>query len=250
MKLFSSTPLYFESLLCNTFLLYCKTLVFINDKIKFANDNSKVFRYVTNGIYYSSKYVHSLLFNYRIEPMYNNWISVSAIKLNCTSYYTYKEMYDEIVNTEATIASGTDMFYNWYTSCYNIFVSETSLESCMLIMKYNNYYTDRICDKNVCDISPITEIKLSSIRFLSIEYIHSCCDLPIVLNIENGHYLNNNEILSPCFVRRLLEKQQSNYVFDMSYRINIIDNNINTIELNSNQYVILKADSYEIVNIN
>jgi hypothetical protein len=116
-------------------------------------------------------------------------------------------------------------------------------------MKYNERYIHRICNKNFPELLEISidELELSSTRFLSIEYTHPDMKTPIILSIDKGHFVNNNEVLSPVFILRLLEYQSQSYVFDMNYTLKIMDNNINMFDLTYDKYVLLTTNSYRIL---
>ena len=53
----------------------------------------------------------------------------------------------------------------------------------------------------------------------------------ISINITEGMYRDNNEILSSTFVLWYLEHQELDYVFDDNYILKIMDGDINYIEL-------------------
>jgi hypothetical protein len=48
-------------------------------------------------------------------------------------------------------------------------------------------------------------------------------------------------------VLRSLQYQPKYYIFDENYTLQIIDNEINTFELKSNQYVYIEENSYKIL---
>jgi hypothetical protein len=72
----------------------------------------------------------------------------------------------------------------------------------------------------------------------------------IELSIDNGWYMEGNEILSASFVYRELDHQPKPFIFDKNYTLQLIDENINILEIGYYEYIEIKNDSYEIVNIN
>ena len=89
----------------------------------------------------------------------------------------------------------------------------------------------------------------SHIKFLAVSYTHPSMKHKIIdLVIPYNDFCENNEILSYTYIMRLLEHQpDQDYVFDADYVIKIIDNNIQEVELTSNQYIQLSTDSYKII---
>ena len=71
----------------------------------------------------------------------------------------------------------------------------------------------------------------------------------IPIDINKGYFSDNNQILSPLFIKRYLEYQGQPYYFDLDYKINIMDKNINTVELYSNDYVELREKGYNIISL-
>jgi hypothetical protein len=59
--------------------------------------------------------------------------------------------------------------------------------------------------------------------------------------------VENNEILSAAFIKRILDYQPEKYVFDMNYTLKIIDNNVNELVLNSKQYIVLNETNYCVI---
>jgi hypothetical protein len=181
--------------------------------------------------------------------MYNNWIAIGCIyKLN-SSHDSYNEVYNDVTNINMNFEDRLSLFSNWYETCESILSYEKSLQDSIVIMKHGSFYVDRICNKHICLLDEPIELNCSSVRFLSIEYTHPHMKKSVILTLEKGHYVINNELFSPCFVRRLLEKQPQSYIFDMEYKLKLFDNNIKSIELDSNQYIIIKEDTYHILSM-
>ena len=64
------------------------------------------------------------------------------------------------------------------------------------------------------------------------------------------YYLVDNEILSSLFILRLLNHQQLTFEFDKEYKLEVMDDNVNIINLMNDNYILLKEDKYEVININ
>ena len=62
-------------------------------------------------------------------------------------------------------------------------------------------------------------------------------------------YEIGNVVFTPMFVKRYLEYQSLSYVFDDRYTLDIIDNDMNMLALNSNQYGLLTEDGWSIIDM-
>lgn len=86
----------------------------------------------------------------------------------------------------------------------------------------------------------------SEVEFFFVEYNHPSMPETIELTIPENMYLVGNEILSPCFVLRLLEKQNIEFEFDSRYEITILDHCMKQVKLSMDQYIELGKETYEI----
>jgi hypothetical protein len=76
-------------------------------------------------------------------------------------------------------------------------------------------------------------------RFLNIMYFHKAMKDPIKINLDTSYIRNGNEVLSKTFVYRMLSYQYnpSDYVFDDTYELQLMDDQIKRHVLNSSQYI-------------
>ena len=72
---------------------------------------------------------------------------------------------------------------------------------------------------------------------------------PIAIEIPAEMYQVGNVLFTPMFVKRYLEYQSLSYVFDDRYTLDIIDNEMNMLSMNSKQYAVLTEKSWTIVDI-
>ena len=72
---------------------------------------------------------------------------------------------------------------------------------------------------------------------------------PVFLELDKSFYVKNNILFSPIFIRRLLEYQSTEFYFDMNYKLNIIDTDVNYFTLTSNQIVQITGSKYKIVDL-
>ena len=117
----------------------------------------------------------------------------------------------------------------------------------MVILKKNDKYVYKSCYNGNVINNLNSSCKKSNISFLSIEYIHPDMKEKIVIDLPKSAYLVNNTLLSALFIKRYLEYQYETHVFDLNYKINIMDNNINMLSLKYPEMILLKEDSYEII---
>jgi hypothetical protein len=88
---------------------------------------------------------------------------------------------------------------------------------------------------------------LSSVSFLDIQYHHPEMKDSLILEIPKEWCCIGNVFFSPVFVLRMLYYQTLPFVFDMRYTLDIMDNDLNMFSLTSQQFIVLKEMSYEIV---
>jgi hypothetical protein len=111
--------------------------------------------------------------------------------------------------------------------------------------QYINYVFNKKDSKNTASLEfPISENRG---KLLSIEYKHPDMKNTIIMDLNEKIFLNNNEILSPLFVRRWLEYQSTGFFFDLRYNLKIMDENINTFDLKSDKHLLLLKNDYEFV---
>jgi hypothetical protein len=53
----------------------------------------------------------------------------------------------------------------------------------------------------------------------------------IPLELSNDVFVVGNQILSPLYIRRMLEYQPEGYLFDMDYVLKIMDNDLKNIQM-------------------
>ena len=91
-----------------------------------------------------------------------------------------------------------------------------------------------------------TEIEKSKIRFLYVEFILK--GNTVSLDIPEEMMQIGNEIFTPAFVYRLLDHSSTNvrFLFDLNYRLILVDEHLNSTTLDSGKYVVLEKDTYRV----
>jgi len=205
--------------------------------------------------------MYSFIINKRIEPFQNRWLSISKLTRNFSvskpiekdnenngnKYIFQYKLHESYEYNFSTIES----FENIYKS-YNKseFMSPMDVET-MIILKLNDKYLVRIFSKPVIKIIKrnffISNIP-SKVKFLNIEYTHPNMKNSITLNVGQDFFIEGNEILSPSFVKRMLEYQNKSYYFNFNYKLKIVDNHINFFEIGSQEYILIEKENYKIIN--
>jgi hypothetical protein len=110
--------------------------------------------------------------------------------------------------------------------------------------------SDQKIPANITNIdNDMTNRNTSNVRFLSIIYTHPNMTYEIELHLPNTMYYVGNELLSAVFVLRMLEYtvgSGTNYIFDMNYKLKIMDRNVKYTELSSNQHIELTVDTWKV----
>jgi hypothetical protein len=227
------------------------------DIVKIYNKNFDKNSFVNNSFEYACyciEYLKSITLGYRIEPFNNNWVSISYIDQTeydkFTLSFTFDETYDEIDNIRFfennNVIDYFTEFQDWYNTAKTILLKDKKVYDCLISMRMDDKYIYKVCDMD-SESYDVLPCELSKVKFLSIEYTHPEVLKPIILEIDKNAYLVGNEILSCTFVKRALEYSFNVKNFDTDYVLRIMDNNLKTFELKSNEFIILEKDSYKII---
>ena len=87
-------------------------------------------------------------------------------------------------------------------------------------------------------------------RFLNIMYSHKNMNEPIKVHLDPSYIRNGNEVLSKTFVYRMLcyQYNPSDYVFDDTYEVHLMDDKIVKRVLKSNDHIVFGNGGYKVVN--
>lgn len=184
-----------------------------------------------------------------LEPNSFAWTCISHIEDNSYQehYITMKSYSDDIdIKDESTVKKIEIDLNTTYKDAKETNQREKS--EFLVNLKIDQCYLSRICLKKRDEMTPFSMNKTEK-QFLSIEYFHLEMDKPVILDIPRGYYMEGNEILSPMFVLRYLKYNCDSYVYDSKYKLKIMDNNINNVELDNTQYVLLEKEGYKIMKL-
>ena len=212
------------------------------------------------NLVYFLKSAHSAILSYRIEPFEPEWISISGIYQTefdkTTMNYSFSENYEycpvfDTNGKESSIKTDSRLqnFTEWFYTTQHVMKREKILDECLITMKTDNKYIYKICNRETECFAELPN-ELSKVKFLNIEYCHPENQSSITIQLDRNDYLVGNEILSSAFVKRQLEYMNSSKIFDMTYLLKIMDNNLNNFELKSDEYIVLDKMEYKVVNKN
>lgn len=197
---------------------------------KYLYDNFEIARNTTDNIQDLLHDTNKCISSFRIE---NNglWLSVNSNNNNKLIENIIKFKQCELNNE----------FINNFLQVYIISKKNQITTNDLILLKLENKRILKLLNNE-------QNINLNSEKtvqyFLNIEYSHPNMDENIEISLTNDYYFENNEVLSSVFILRYLEYQDKPFIYDNNYKINILDNNINSITLNSDQYILLNKNNY------
>ena len=198
----------------------------------------------------------------KIEPEDPVWVSYCKYlpAANGLRAITYDDYVRVIPNNIGKWSDDKDVlldpngrFYPIIRNSYSSarFYNQYNVEESLVIAKISPVTSIIRLAKNVDVEKDLTELNLSSARFLEIEY--KCGDrTPLAIEVPKSHYFINNELLSKAYILRYLEHLPiyARWKFDESeYELRVIDEDSEVFSLNSKQYVRLEQDGYRIINV-
>ena len=188
----------------------------------------------TDYFLYCLLYIHSTMNQYYIEPFDNKW-TYTAYLTNIDGYYLLNEKYN---------------YYNKYHLNSNQFMQSLACETIEHIKDKSNYvmminYENNTNIKNNINIDLSKDAQTIKNPFLSICYLEPKTENKIDIKLSKKYFIENNEILSPCFIYRYLKYQPLYFQFSMDYKLEIIDKNCNVFTLKPTEYIKVTNNSYE-----
>ena len=195
---------------------------------------------------------------YAIEPYGNNWISISTIEetnrqLLMGDQYVYSEKY-HFINPESNTSLAVNDFYK---QCMD-HTCEIAKSRCKVNV-LETLVTMKVFDRylHAAYFNVDNDVKIDYAlptvagrnQFLSVEYTHPHKKTGIVIDIPDKMYCNTSCLLTPVFIQRYLAHQDKLYFFDMNYVVKIMDTNINSFTIQSNQYIKLSERSYSVIRV-
>ena len=201
----------------------------------------------------------------RSEPPEAKWISISCIRENSRKWSSFYYDDPNSILFRWFIYSNYNDHYEWFEE----YIPRINFDKTLPVCKYdqtkfalttvNQLYSPIIIAKQDHDYQVVklmtptltlTDIDnslifKSHVSFLCILYTNPNVKGEIPLKIPKSCYYVGNQILSATFVYRLLQYTVGYmFYFDLSYQLKLIDSQMKYLELNCNEYIELKHNSY------
>jgi len=236
-----------KNYLLSGLLLYSKFIVMLdNRKDAIFRRYPMVKLAAVKGAYYADvlmKHVNGL----RVEPYSNVWTSTSSLMNDhdqIIETYHYKDtIVDEIVpdNLVAKIEIENRISKNYLKTIHeNLGFLKNAInevDETMIVVCEND---KRFVITNIQSSNNFTfeyPLVKTSVKFISITYTHPNMTQNIDIELSDDYYVKGSRILSALFIKRYLEYNCAVYFFDKRYKLIIIDNNADHIELRYGQYI-------------
>lgn len=246
-----------NSIATSLFLNYIEIKTKVNNMGLYVYNNNTFIKNIVDKTSYKFKYAVASYNNHRIEPFNTSWICVSILLLNDTEHivgnnYIYIEDYHYIkphVNEDISRIQHYNNCLRHLTETAQSICNSDNVKDTMVTMKAGDIMFTKTYNKDLI-MNEEEQLYLniqSKVSFISIEYTHPSMQCKIIITIPKNTYFVNNIVLSSVFIKRYLEYQSENYVFDDKYVIQLMDNNINMFSLKHNEYILIKEKSYEVI---
>jgi len=168
-----------------------------------------------------------------LEPENPEWICIHSLLLNQGKY--------EICNTY--LHDYTDITDEYRSFC-RIKQNLIGNEHFFLAKREDGSYFSRSTE---CKNNSDSRIMKSKVEFMFVEYVHPRMGNTVELVIPEGMWQTGNVLFTPTFILRLLKHQTASYYFDLDYKINIMDHEVQNIILSSDRFILLEEYGYSIV---
>ena len=244
----------YTTFLTKMFLVYVDIKIRMTKAGNYLYNNFDVVKNTVDTSSYKYERIKALYNAHRIEPFDKNWVCISVLLKNDENLFTgnkqiYLENYQHIKPHTTTDVSKKE----YYNNCLSYFgkmatsiaKSDNNVIETMITMRLDDGITNNSFNKNTDE--PTYSNTRSKVSFLTIEYTHPKMETRITMNLDKDLYFTNNVILSSLFIKRYLDYQPEDFIFDENYTINLMDNNINMITLTYPQSIMLSEDSYRII---
>jgi hypothetical protein len=231
---------------------------------KHVYDENEIIRVPVDFALWSYGQVELMNLKHRVEPTADSWLNVcTSVRIKRGAHlnnspFRYLESYshlsdktfNSIKNKEKDEDVGnTESFIIACESNANLAKDNSDYEDhdTVVIMKQGCKYKVSIANLHPSKVDPYNfTLAKSNVRFLGVEYCVESKNIIVPLKLQKGMYIQENELFSPAFVRRMLEYQSEYFEFEMDYTLNIIDGEVHNFALNKNQYLVLRENEYEV----
>lgn len=243
-----STNENISSFLLSAFDVYVTTQIYINNGYQYAYKKFPIVRDISDLVVHHSKLFRGYIENYKVEPFQQNWVSTHILiknnhlfKGNSFIHIENYQMMSSDLSPDCSYNEKTEAgFMYFYNILQSLIVSLMHVVDAIVVMKDG----DRYIVRSILNKHEKFYHKSSKQVFLSISYKHPDMKEDIAIEFPETMYEIGNVVFTPMFIKRYLEYQSLSYVFDDRYTLNIIDNDMNMLKLNSYQYGLLTEDGW------
>lgn len=180
-----------------------------------------------------------------IEKYYKWWYDINM-------YYFYDKHFEPIESEwtyscfiRKNIKNFKLELVEQYNKLLDTMLVQSTMANMLYIIKHENSYIVKYSEMPQKELYENKTLKRKSkCGFLSVEYSHPKLVVPIELDINKNMFIDGNHLFTPEFVLRCLKYQNKTYYFDLNYKLNLLDNNINNVVLDSKRYIELNEKSY------
>jgi len=204
---------------------------------------------------YSYKWLYATHYNENIEPYHNYWISTNYLiqhNFQKNSPVTIVDNFNYVYDNSTKTYPYTFIHnINHCCTLFSIPQFNSLYKESLLYAKYNNIYIVRIHHKGdiINKFQSITDFNIpSSVVLLTVTL--KVNNKTINMDVDANHMYVNNELFSRGFITRYIKYNNIDINCTGDYIINIMDNDINMVTLNSNQYLVINKTDYLIKTIN
>lgn len=238
---------------------------------KHVYDENEIIRVPVDFALWSYNQVELMNLKHRVEPNYESWLNVcTSVRIKrgahlnkspCRYLESYSHLSDKIFNSLKNRDEDGGSFdtktckpleESFIITCEsNANLAKDNLEyedhDTVVIMKQGSKYKVSVANLHQSRVHPYNfTLAKSNVRFLGVDYCVESKNIVVPLKLQKGMYIQENELFSPAFVRRMLEYQSEYFEFEMDYTLNIIDGEVHNFTLNKNQYIVLRENEYEV----
>jgi len=236
--------------------MYSNVYIFTYKRCLQLYDSNKIIKDICNNIFIWTHPIKEWFFLKKMEPFYEPWCSLS--------YHNNNKIHEQYINLHKphhhlsffgnhiwfwlypVDTDNNEHVHEWIqTIIRDVRSIWTSPDPILMIIKRNHQYISRVLNyEKISDKNTNISLEKTRKHLLCVEYIHPKMAQSIYLDIHPGYYVEGNEIFSKLFVERCLRYQNSAYVFDSDYTLKIMDSMMRTVEMNSNEYMIVDKNNY------
>lgn len=197
----------------------------------------------------------SNIFNFLKCKFSNNWIIFENliefeedIILTINYQDEKKKKYNlsivEAIEAKKTVDIVKKKYYHLSDPClkYNLFILKNG----------DYYYTQIIYQSNIHNLFLSEKNSISNINFMAVEYVHPSLKTPLLIDLSYFKFAVKSHILGFLFIYWYLRNKYGNWtdcIFDMNYKLNIIDSDLHYFEISPMEFITLDENNYKVERI-